>query len=162
MKVLGLPGRTRRTKEPDLGYPQDWPESTKASMMGLHGMNRTDIIHGDRRLDRRYVHALELRFSYAVGGSTQFGSGVTYDLSRGAVRFHADNPPPDGVDVELRIAWPFLLQNVCPLELVVRGSVTTVAERGTILAMRHYEFRTCGQRSFAAAATSTGSSSILA
>jgi hypothetical protein len=125
-------------------------------------MGRTDIIHGDRRGDRRYAYEMELQFSYTLGGVQHFGSGLTADLSRGAVRFVADDPPPKGSDVELRIAWPYLLQNVCPLELVVRGKTTAVSDRGTILAISHYEFRTCGQRSFVSAATGASGSSILA
>jgi hypothetical protein len=125
-------------------------------------MARAEIIHGDRRGDRRYAHEMELQFSYTLLGATYFGSGLTADLSRMAVRFVTDNPPPPGADVELRIAWPFLLQNVCPLELVVRGIASATSARGTILEMNHYEFRTCGQRSFVSAATSAGSSSVLA
>jgi len=125
-------------------------------------MGRTEIIHGDRRTDRRYLYEMELRFNYKLRGVSVFGSGRTLDLSRGAVRFTSDNPPPDGADVELRIAWPFLLQNVCPLELVVRGSTLTTNERGTVLEMSDYEFRTCGQRSFDQAVTGLGGSSIMA
>ncbi len=124
-------------------------------------MGRADIIHGDRRYERRYESELSLEFSYRTGGVTQFGSGQTVDLSRSAVRFLADTPPPDGAEVELRIAWPYLLQNVCPLELVVRGAATT-GERGTILAMRSYEFRTCGQRSFEQTAYASGGNGFLA
>jgi hypothetical protein len=90
---------------------------------------------------------MELRFRYEWRGATCFGNGRTQDLSRGAIRFTTENPPPDGSLVELRIAWPFLLQNVCPLELVAQGSVAT-RKRETILTMKNYEFRTCGQRSF--------------
>jgi hypothetical protein len=125
-------------------------------------MGRTDIIHGDRRSDRRYQYEMELRFSYKLESVTHYGSGYTVDLSRGAIRFVSDNPPPAGVAVELRIAWPYLLQNVCPLELVVRGSTTATSERGTVLAMDRYEFRTCGQRSFVSAASAAGGSSFLA
>lgn len=125
-------------------------------------MGRTDIIHGDRRGDRRYQYEMELRFSYKLGGVAHYGSGQTVDLSRCAIRFVSDNPPPEGVEVELRIAWPYLLQNVCPLELVVRGTAKTNSERGTVLAMDRYEFRTCGERSFVSAATGTGGSSFLA
>src|SRR5271167_1528554 len=107
-------------------------------------MGRTEIIHGDRRLDRRYQYEMDLRFTYELGSAMQFGSGHTVDLSRGAVLFVAENPPPDGADVELRIAWPYLLQNVCPLELVVRGTTATSGNRGTVLTMNNYEFRTCG------------------
>ena len=125
-------------------------------------MGRTDIIHGDRRGDRRYQYEMELRFSYRLGGAVHFGSGQTVDLSRTAVRFVTDNPPPDGTDVELRIAWPYLLQNVCPLELVVRGPTVANGARGTIVSMDRYEFRTCGQRSFDQAATAGSGSSVLA
>ena len=125
-------------------------------------MGRAEIIHGDRRGDRRYPYEMELQFSYTLAGAMQVGSGVTVDLSRGSVLFRADDPPPDGVEVKLRIAWPYLLQNVCPLELVVRGTAASTSARGTVLAMDHYEFRTCGQRSFVSAATGAAPSSILA
>jgi hypothetical protein len=125
-------------------------------------MGRAEIIHGDRREDRRYPYEMDLQFSYRLAGAMHFGSGLTVDLSRGGVCFRTDDPPPDRVEVELRIAWPFLLQNVCPLELVVRGTTTGTSERGTVLALEHYEFRTCGQRSFVSAATGAVPSSILA
>ena len=125
-------------------------------------MGRTEINHGDRRTDRRYQYEMELRFSFKLGNAMQFGAGCTLDLSRGAVRFVSENPPPDGSDVELRIAWPYLLQNVCPLELVVRGTTVTTSERGTVLRMSAYEFRTCGPRAFDQAAACTGGSGIVA
>ena len=125
-------------------------------------MGRSEVIHGDRRGERRYTYELGLQFRYTLDGTTYFGSGATVDLSRRAVRFVADDPPPPGVDVELRVDWPYLLQNVCPLELVIRGATTSSTERGTILAIRHYEFRTCGQRSFVSAATGTGGNGFLA
>ena len=125
-------------------------------------MGRSEIIHGDRRGERRYAYEMELQFSYTLGGVQGFGSGLTVDLSRGAVRFVADDPPPEGSDVELRIAWPYLLQNVCPLELIVRGKTRAVSDRGTVLTISRYEFRTCGQRSFVSAATGVSGSGILA
>ena len=76
------------------------------------------------------------------------GSGTVADLSRSGVRFMTDSPPPDGAKIELRLAWPFLLQNVCPLELVLRGKVFGTDPRGTVATLHHYEFRTCGARSF--------------
>ena len=125
-------------------------------------MGRAEIIHGDRRGDRRYPYEMELQFSYTLAGANHFGSGLTVDLSRSGVLFRADDPPPGGVTVELRISWPYLLQNVCPLELVVRGTATRTTERGTVLALEHYEFRTCGQRSFVSGAPGAAPSSILA
>lgn len=125
-------------------------------------MGRTEIIHGDRRTDRRYSYEMPLRFSYRLGGAMQFGSGNTVDLSRLAVRFATETPPPDGATVELRIDWPFLLQNVCPLELVVRGTTVSANGRGTVLTMSDYEFRTCGQRSFGETAAVASGGGIFA
>ena len=107
-----------------------------------------DYISGERRLDRRYAFEMELRFHYCERGVACFGAGVTCDLSGGGVRFQTDTPPPAGVDAELRIAWPFLLQGSCALELAVWGTILSAGPGGTVLKMRRYEFRTLGERSF--------------
>jgi hypothetical protein len=125
-------------------------------------MQVDDVIHGDRRIERRYHFVMALRFSFELRGVAYFGSGRTQDLSRYGVRFTTEYPPPDGATVELRIAWPFLLQNVCPLELVVWGPIVKTDERGTILEMSNYEFRTCGERSFDQATAGVERSSIIA
>ena len=129
-------------------------------------MSQTDFIHGDRRLERRYEYRMDLKFSFTHAGLTHFGSGYTVDLSRRAVRFAArfdteDSPPVQTV-MELRISWPFLLQDVCPLELIVRGIVLETTARGTVVSLNHYEFRTCGTRSFDQAPAMAGCSSIVA
>lgn len=125
-------------------------------------MARTDIIHGDRRNDRRYDIDIALRFNYNRKGVAYLGSGRVLDLSRSGVRFETDSPPAEGTDVELRLAWPFLLQNVCPLELVIWGEVAGTSVRGTVVRTRHYEFRTCGERSFDQARAKAEVCSIMA
>jgi hypothetical protein len=125
-------------------------------------MARSDIIHGDRRSDRRYAVDIPLRFSYSKQGVAYLGSGTVADLSRSGVRFLTDSAPPVGVEMELRLAWPFLLQNVCPLELVISGEVYQNGPRGTIVTLQHYEFRTCGNRSFDQAGAKAGVCSIIA
>jgi hypothetical protein len=107
-----------------------------------------DHICGDRRADRRYDFQMDVRFSYAERGVTYVGAGVTVDLSGGGVRFLTDTPPPVGTKAELRIAWPFLLQGSCRLELVVWGSILSTREGCTVLKVSRYEFRTRGERSF--------------
>jgi hypothetical protein len=124
-------------------------------------MFRIDAIHGDRRGHRRYQFELEMRFSYEDCGIQCLGTGITEDLSRGGVRFHTDCPPLDGTEVEARIAWPFLLQDVCPLELLMWGKIIRTDAKGTVLLMRNYEFRTCGSRSFVQAAGRAGTCSMI-
>ena len=111
-------------------------------------MFKRDIIHGNRRADRRYDLELELRFSYELHGVTHMGAGHTIDLSGGGIRFRSDTPPPNGVRLSLRIAWPHLLQNVCPLELLASGVVPGTDSRGTVMRMTGFEFKTYGERSF--------------
>ncbi|MBS1856928.1 MAG: PilZ domain-containing protein [Acidobacteria bacterium] len=106
-----------------------------------------DVIHGDRRADRRYELDLAVRFTCQEWGA-RTGLGHTLELSRGGIRYWTETPPPVGATVELRIHWPFLLQNVCPLELDVRGTVLRVDQRGTVVKVSKYEFRTAGERSF--------------
>jgi len=108
-----------------------------------------DVISGDRRSNQRYQCAMNLRFERTKPtGEVEIGHGVTGDLSRDALRFSADEPVEVGAELVTHLDWPFLLQNICRLELVLKGSVQSVTRRGAILKIRSYEFRTCGERSF--------------
>jgi hypothetical protein len=116
-----------------------------------------DLIPGDRRLERRYSFESPLKFSYTHNsGNALEGWGQTEDLGRTAIRFRSETLPPVGTNVEATIAWPFLLQGVCRLELIVRGPVCQVSDRGVVMQIRSHEFRTCGERSFVETAASPG------
>ena len=110
-----------------------------------------ELIHGDRRADRRYQLCLNLRFSYRDSGTLHTGIGVTTDLSRGGIRFLTESPLPLGADVELRIEWPILLQDICQLELVMSGTILRSDVGGIVMRTRNFAFQTCGFRSFDAA-----------
>jgi hypothetical protein len=125
-------------------------------------MKDRDLIHGDRRSDRRYTFQLSLHFSYRICGTPVAGTGTTEDLSSGGIRFVTDNPPPEGVEIELRLEWPFLLQNVCPLELMVWGKVVRSDGQRTVTRMDSYEFRTRGARSFDQVAANTSTCDFVA
>jgi hypothetical protein len=108
-----------------------------------------EVLHGDRRVDRRYELEMPIRFEYTdERNEPREGSGLTIELSRGGVRLQTPEPPPLNANVHAWIAWPFLLQGVCSLELFIRGQAIRSDERGIVLRMRSYEFRTCGERSF--------------
>ena len=108
-----------------------------------------DQIQGDRRKTQRYEGAMELRFQRQdPDGTMHVGHGTTVDLSRGGLRFNSEEAVAPGMELALQVVWPVLLQNICPLELFVKGTVSAVTQRGTILLIRRYEFRTCGARSF--------------
>ena len=97
-----------------------------------------ELIHGDRRTDGRYVFELPLRFLYRSGEVRYSGAGRTKDLGRKGICFVSEDPPPEGTDVELRIEWPFLLQDVCALDLRVWGRVLRNDDQGTVVRMSRY------------------------
>ena len=108
-----------------------------------------DLARGERRARRRYGLELDLQFHYSDrNGQTYTGRGRTADIGQGGILFSTDTPPPIGSLAELNIKWPFLLQDVCQLELVAQGEVLRCDHRGVALRLLNYEFRTCGERSF--------------
>lgn len=125
-------------------------------------MPTVDVISGDRRVDKRYAHEMPLRYAYEQDGAECVGSGYTRDLGRKGICFISEDPLPLNAELQLRIDWPFLLQNVCPLELRVSGRVLRSDDRGTVVRMSKYEFHTCGARSFDQASARVETWSIVA
>jgi hypothetical protein len=102
-----------------------------------------DKIAGDRRSDRRYDIARELRWKVIRRRRVlDAGTGTTLDLSSGGILFETDRQLPTGLNVELSISWPVLLHNVAPLQLVVTGRIVRAAGRRTAIRMMQHEFRT--------------------
>jgi hypothetical protein len=116
-----------------MGLTMDWPGQ----------FNDTESISGDRRGDRRYQIQLDLSWSLIHRRKVQdTGCGRTLDLSSKGVLFEADRPLPVGLNVELSIAWPVLLHNVAPLQLVVSGRMVRCDGPLTALRITQHEFRT--------------------
>jgi hypothetical protein len=104
-----------------------------------------DQIQGERRGDRRYDIALELRWKLVRRRKVlDSGFGRTVDLSSGGVRFDAGRLLPVGMGIELSIAWPALLHNVAPMQLVVLGRIVRANGSQTAIHMLQHEFRTAG------------------
>lgn len=104
-----------------------------------------EIHRADQRLHRRYPIALEIEYRLLSKGRVQrFGSGRTVNVSSGGVFFESPDPLPAAGSIELVMNWPFLLEGVCPLKLIMRGRI--VRKDGTRVAVqaRHHEFRTAG------------------
>lgn len=97
----------------------------------------------DRRAKNRYPLALEL--SYRVAGKPPAGRGRVLNISSSGVIFHCDGAVAIGTQILLTIQWPVLLDDVCPLNLVMAGSV--VRSEGTAVAVQvhTHEFRTAGK-----------------
>jgi hypothetical protein len=102
-------------------------------------------ISGDRRNDRRYEIALELRWKLIRRRRVlDNGRGRTVDLSSGGILIDAGRSLPVGMNLELSIAWPVLLHNVAPLQLIVAGRIVRSAGNRCGVVMVQHEFRTAG------------------
>jgi len=103
----------------------------------------------DKRLHLRYPITLELQYKAMKRGRVQhLGDGMTLNISSGGVLFHVNDVfetkdiLPDGGMIELGIKWPLLLDEVCPLKLVVRGCIVRRDDTGLAVKTEQHEFRT--------------------
>src|ERR1043165_3115619 len=100
-------------------------------------------IAGDRRKGRRYSIQMDLRWKLIRRRKLLLsGVGHTSDLSSNGIMFNAGRPLPEGLDVELSIAWPILLNDESPMQLAVSGRIVRCNGNQVALRMVQHEFRT--------------------
>jgi len=97
----------------------------------------------ERRSKRRFVMEREIR--YRVMDQEQIiavGNGKTFNLSSSGVAFATEQELPAGGFIELSIAWPALLENRCPLQLIGFGRILRSSGGAVASTIEQYEFRT--------------------
>ncbi len=109
------------------------------------GRSGGDQIAGDRRQDRRYQLQLECKWKLIRRRKVlDTGTGNTIDISSGGLLFDAGRHLPEGLNVELSIAWPVLLHNVAPMQMVASGKIVRSNGRHAAIQTVAHEFRTTG------------------
>lgn len=108
-------------------------------------MQRHDLA-AERRKKNRFPMHRELRYKVLNDETVvESGMGHTIDLGSGGVAFRIDSILTPGLLVELSISWPVLLEDACPVRLVVLGRVLRSTLRVSVCTMMKYEFRTQGR-----------------
>lgn len=103
----------------------------------------------ERRMKRRFLIDQEVRYKMLYGQRiAETGTGRTVNISSSGVWFSTENMLTSGMPIELSMNWPILLNDVCPMKLMIYGCVVRSNERGAAVAIERYEFRTQGSRSF--------------
>jgi hypothetical protein len=103
----------------------------------------------ERRTKRRFEIQQEVRYKMLYGQRiAETGTGKTVNISSGGVWFSTENMLTAGMPVELSMNWPVLLNDSCPMKLMIYGCVIRSGEKGAAVAIERYEFRTQGSRSF--------------
>ena len=103
----------------------------------------------DQRARDRYPISLDLQYKVLRGGRIeQTGTGRTLNISSGGVLFETDDRLPQRGLVEVAMQWPYLLQGVCGLKLVMRGHIVRSGGNQTKTALRaeFREFRTARRK----------------
>ena len=103
-----------------------------------------EVPRSEQRRRVRYPISLEVEYRLLNGNQVEHvGLGKTKNMSSGGLFFEARDPlPADGL-IELAINWPFLLDGVCRLKLVMRGRIVRSDTTGTAVKVTRHEFRTC-------------------
>jgi len=103
----------------------------------------------ERRNKRRFQIDQEVKYKMLYGQRiAETGTGRTINISSGGVWFSTESMLTSGMPVELSMNWPVLLNDSCPMKLMIYGCVVRSNERGAAVAIERYEFRTQGSRSF--------------
>ena len=100
-------------------------------------------VSGDRRARRRYPIDLAVSFDVLKNCRiVQTGTGRTVNISSRGIAFQTDKLLAPRAYVELSVSWPVLLNQTCPLKLVVTGRVVRSNGACTVVSLDHYVFRT--------------------
>jgi hypothetical protein len=102
----------------------------------------------DRRSRRRFVIQQGLRYRLLYGSRiAETSTGRVINISSSGVRFTTEDRLGTGTPVELAIAWPARVNDICPMKLMVYGCVVRSDEQSAVLSIERYEFRTQGTTS---------------
>jgi len=97
----------------------------------------------ERRGKKRFPIHRELRYkSLKDGAIIANGSGQTINLGSGGLAFSVSQDLEPETYVELSISWPVLLDDSCPMRLIVFGRVLRCQDGKCACSVDKYEFRT--------------------
>ena len=100
----------------------------------------------ERRLKRRFHIEQEVKYKMLYGQRiAETGTGKTLNISSSGVWFTTESMLTTGMPVEISMNWPVLLNDSCPMKLMIYGCVVRSNEKGAAVAIERYEFRTQGR-----------------
>jgi hypothetical protein len=103
----------------------------------------------EKRLKRRFSVEQDVRYKMLYGQRiAETGVGRTCNISSSGIWFSTSAPLTVGMPIEISMNWPVLLNDSCPMKLMVYGCVVRADHSGAAVAIERYEFRTQGSRAF--------------
>jgi hypothetical protein len=115
---------------------------------------------GERRIKRRFRIEEDVRYKMLCGQRlAETGSGKIMNISSGGVLFTTEAMLPSGMAIEISMTWPVLLNDSCPMKLMIYGCVVRSNNKSAAVAIERYEFRTQGRSLKAQPPVALGSAS---
>jgi hypothetical protein len=100
----------------------------------------------ERRSRQRFPLALAVEYRL-LGQGARSGSGWTSNISSKGVLFEITEQQALSGLIEVVVNWPYVLDGVCALKLVMKGRVVRIANRKIAVESTQHEFRTAGPAS---------------
>ena len=100
----------------------------------------------ERRVKRRFPIEQDVRYKMLYGQRiAEAGSGKTTNISSGGIWFSTQTMLTSGMPIELSLTWPALLNDSCPMKLMIYGCVVRSNDKGAAVLIERYEFRIQGR-----------------
>jgi hypothetical protein len=100
----------------------------------------------ERRTKRRFHISEDVRYKMLYGQRlAETGMGKTMNISSGGIWFTTESMLTAGMPIEISMNWPVLLNDSCPMKLMIYGCVVRSNDRSAAVAIERYEFRTQGR-----------------
>jgi hypothetical protein len=106
------------------------------------------VTNGDheRRIKRRFHIEEDVRYKMLYGQRlAETGAGKTMNISSGGIWFTTEAMLTSGMPIEISMTWPVLLNDSCPMKLMIYGCVVRSNDKNAAVAIERYEFRTQGR-----------------
>jgi hypothetical protein len=105
------------------------------------------IFPSNRRANQRYPITLEIEYKVPDGnGFQRKGFGRTINISSRGMLLAVPEVLPSGSTIEISISWPFRLQGVIPLKLMVEGYIVRSDGYSVAVKSVHHEFHVASAR----------------
>jgi hypothetical protein len=92
---------------------------------------------------RRYPISLQLRYKATSEQGTLHGFGQTRMMSSKDIFFAASDGLEPGMEAEIAVAWPFLLDGRIRLQLILKATIISCRDGVALARILVYHFRTC-------------------
>jgi hypothetical protein len=101
----------------------------------------------ERRAKKRYPLQLNIRFRSTQGKLLVIGDGRTLNISSAGLLIASPQDVRKGLRLQLTVAWPWLLDDTTPLQLVAESRVVRASECEFAVSLERYQFRTSRRQS---------------